>query len=67
MKKITLLFIILSGLSLSAQDFEGTWAFESIRYEVDTIEEDIKPIDSESDLLTINKDMQYVIIILNLT
>ena len=56
MKKITLLFIILSGLSLSAQDFEGTWAFESIRYEVDTIEEDIKPIDSESDLLTINKD-----------
>ncbi|MEE2953964.1 MAG: alanine/glycine:cation symporter family protein [Bacteroidota bacterium] len=56
MKKITLLFIILSGLSLSAQDFEGTWAFESIRYEVDTIGQDIKPIDSESDLLTINKD-----------
>ena len=56
MKKITLLFLILSGLSLSAQNLEGTWVFESIRYEVDTIGKDIKPIDSESDLLTINKD-----------
>ena len=56
MKKIILAFYLLFAFNLiSAQNIEGKWLFESIRFENNDNQNDLKPI-AEGDFMLVEKN-----------